>query len=131
MLTIAALASAIALGMRWMTLSPLAPAVPILVMLAVIGSLINAVQVTMYALGAHIYPTIARSTGIGVASSVGRVGAILSTYAGAWVLEIGGSSAFFTLVAAAMLAVMLSLAAVRRHIPGAAGLTAASLSMSN
>jgi len=127
MVTIAALASAIALGMRSMTLSPLAPALPILVMLALIGSLINAVQVTMYALGAHIYPTIARSTGIGVASSVGRVGAILSTYAGAWALESGGSSAFFTLVAAAMLAVMLSLAAVRRHIPGTVGLTAASL----
>jgi AAHS family 4-hydroxybenzoate transporter-like MFS transporter len=104
---------------------------PIIVMLAVIGSLINAVQVTMYALGAYIYPTIARSTGVGVASSVGRLGAILSTYAGAWALENGGSSAFFTLIAAAMLAVMLSLAAVRRHIPGTAGLTAANLSMSN
>jgi AAHS family 4-hydroxybenzoate transporter-like MFS transporter len=131
MLTIAALASAIALGMRSMTFSPLAPAVPILVMLAVVGSLINAVQVTMYALGAYIYPTIARSTGIGVASSVGRVGAILSTYAGAWALESGGSSAFFTLVAAAMLAVMLSLAVVRRHIPGTQGLAAASLSVSD
>jgi MFS transporter, AAHS family, 4-hydroxybenzoate transporter len=100
-------------------------------MLAVIGSLINAVQVTMYALGAYIYPTIARSTGVGVASSVGRLGAILSTYAGAWALESGGSSAFFTLVAAAMLAVMLSLAAVRRHIPGTEGLTTASASMSS
>jgi AAHS family 4-hydroxybenzoate transporter-like MFS transporter len=131
MLTIAAVASVIALGMRSMTFSSLAPAVPIIVMLAVIGSLINAVQVTMYALGAYIYPTIARSTGVGVASSVGRLGAILSTYAGAWALENGGSSAFFTLIAAAMFAVMLSLAAVRRHIPGTAGLTAASPSMSN
>jgi AAHS family 4-hydroxybenzoate transporter-like MFS transporter len=131
MLTIAALASAIALGMRSMTFSPVAPVVPILVMLATIGSLINAVQVTMYALGAYIYPTIARSTGIGVASSVGRVGAILSTYAGAWALERGGSSLFFTLVAAAMLAVMLSLAVVRRHIPGTRGLATASLSTSN
>ena len=131
MLTIAALASAIALGMRSMTFSSVEPAMPIIVMLAVIGSLINAVQVTMYALGAHIYPTIARSTGVGVASSVGRLGAILSTYAGAWALENGGSSAFFTLIAAAMLAVMLSLAAVRRHIPGTAGLAAASVSMSN
>jgi AAHS family 4-hydroxybenzoate transporter-like MFS transporter len=131
MLAIAALASVIALGMRSMTFTSLAPALPIIVMLAVIGSLINAVQVTMYALGAYIYPTIARSTGVGVASSVGRLGAILSTYAGAWALENGGSSAFFTLIAAAMLAVMLSLAAVRRHIPGTAGLTAANLSMSN
>jgi AAHS family 4-hydroxybenzoate transporter-like MFS transporter len=131
MITIAALASAIALGMRSMTFSSLAPALPIILMLAVIGSLINAVQVTMYALGAYIYPTIARSTGVGVASSVGRLGAILSTYAGAWALESGGSTAFFTLVAAAMLAVMLSLAAVRRHIPGTAGLAAAGASMSN
>lgn len=129
MLAIAALASVTAFGMRSMTLAPSSPTLPIIVMLGVIGALINAVQVTMYALGAHIYPTTARSTGVGVASSVGRLGAILSTYAGAWALEAGGSSAFFTLVAAAMLAVLLSLAAIRRHIPGTSNLAAASLSM--
>lgn len=128
MVVVAALASVTALTMRSMTFSATASALPILAMLATIGSLINAVQVTMYALGAHIYPTIARSTGVGVASSVGRVGAILSTYAGAWALENGGSSAFFTLVGAAMLAVTLSLAIIRRHIPGTPRLAAPSLS---
>ncbi len=131
MVVVAALASATALAMRSMTFSATAPTTSILVMLATIGSLINAVQVTMYAVGAHIYPTIARSTGVGVASSVGRVGAILSTYAGAWALETGGSSAFFTLVAAAMLAVTLSLALIRRHIPGTTPFTAAALSTAN
>ena len=59
--------------------------------------------------------------GVGTATSVGRVGAILSSYAGAWALDLGGNQSFFTLVAAAMLAVFISLALVRRHIPGALG----------
>jgi AAHS family 4-hydroxybenzoate transporter-like MFS transporter len=131
MLTIAALASVTAFGMRWMTLAPTSPTLPIIFMLGTIGALINAVQVTMYALGAHIYPTTARSTGVGLASSVGRLGAILSTYAGAWALEAGGSSAFFALVSAAMFAVLLSLAVIRRHIPGTLDLGPARLSMSS
>jgi len=89
----------------------------ITLMLGVIGALINAVQVTMYALGAHMYPTGVRATGVGTASSAGRIGAILSTYAGAWALERGGNRSFFLLVAASMLAVAVSLGLIRRHIP--------------
>ena len=122
MLTIAAAASLVAILMRSMTLAPSSPTMPIILILGVIGALINAVQVTMYALAAHIYPTAVRATGVGVASSVGRTGAILSTYAGAWALEIGGNSSFFTLIAGAMFAVFVSLAVIRRHIPGAIGL---------
>ena len=87
-------------------------------MLAITGGLINAVQTTMFALAAHVYPTDVRSTGVGVASAIGRAGAILSTYAGAWALDAGGSSAFFTLVAGAMCLYAVSLAVIRRHIPG-------------
>jgi AAHS family 4-hydroxybenzoate transporter-like MFS transporter len=130
MLTIAGLASLTGLIMSSMTFAPTSPTLPIIVMLAVIGALINGVQVTMYALAAHIYPTAVRSTGIGVASSIGRIGAILSTYAGAWALEFGGSRSFFLLVAAAMFAVLLSLAVIRRHIPGTGRLTVAPVPLS-
>jgi AAHS family 4-hydroxybenzoate transporter-like MFS transporter len=106
-----------ALVMRTMVITATANPMPILMMLALTGAMINAVQVTLYALAAHVYPTGMRATGVGTATSVGRVGAILSTYAGAWALDMGGHGYFFGLVAIAMLAVVLSLWLVRRHIP--------------
>ena len=54
------------------------------------GGLINGVQTTMYALGAHVYPAAIRATGVGSAASFGRVGAVVSGYAGALALEHGG-----------------------------------------
>jgi MFS transporter, AAHS family, 4-hydroxybenzoate transporter len=110
-----------ALVMRSMTISPTSPTLPIIGLLAIIGAFINAAQVTMYALAAHIYPSTVRATGVGTATSVGRIGAILSPYAGTWALELGGNRSFFTLVAAAMVAVFMSLAAIKRHIPGTLG----------
>jgi AAHS family 4-hydroxybenzoate transporter-like MFS transporter len=107
-----------ALVMRAMTFGTAGDTFQIIALLAVIGGFINAAQVTMYALAAHIYPSAVRATGVGTATSVGRFGAILSTYAGAWALDLGGNRSFFTLVAGAMLAVFASLVLIRRHIPG-------------
>ena len=90
---------------------------PIIVMLAVAGGLINTVQITMYSLAVHVYPTSVRATGLGAALAVGRSGAVLSTYTGEWALATGGSSAFFALIAASMAVVFVALASVRRHIP--------------
>jgi len=89
----------------------------VVVMLAVTGGFINAVQTTMYALAAQVYPTEIRATGVGAAVAVGRGGAILSTYAGAWALDVGGPRTFFVLIASALAAVALALASIRRHIP--------------
>ena len=88
-------------------------------MLAWTGGLINAVQTTMYALAAHVYPTSIRATGVGTAVAFGRIGGVISPTLGSWALESGGSSAFFGLTAATMTAAFVALAAVRRHIPGA------------
>jgi AAHS family 4-hydroxybenzoate transporter-like MFS transporter len=99
-----------------MTITASSSATPIIVMLGITGGLINAVQTTMFALAAQVYPTEIRATGVGTAIAVGRSGAILSTFAGAWALEAGGSSLFFALVAAAMLASFAALALVQRHI---------------
>jgi MFS transporter, AAHS family, 4-hydroxybenzoate transporter len=120
MLTMTAGAIAGALVMRSMTIASTSQALPIITMLAITGGLINAVQTTMYALAAHVYPTDVRSTGVGSATAIGRAGAILSTYAGAWALDAGGSPAFFTLVAGAMCVCAVSLALIRHHIPAAA-----------
>jgi AAHS family 4-hydroxybenzoate transporter-like MFS transporter len=94
-------------------------AVAVLAMLAWTGGLINAVQTTMYALAAHVYPTGIRATGVGTAVAVGRIGGVLSPYAGSWALESGGASRLFSLIATTMTLVFIALASVRRHIPRA------------
>jgi AAHS family 4-hydroxybenzoate transporter-like MFS transporter len=91
----------------------------ILVMLAWTGGWINGVQVTMYALAAHVYPTGIRATGVGTAVAIGRLGGVLSTYAGSWALESGGAPQLFTLLAMTMSVVFVALASVKRHIPRA------------
>jgi AAHS family 4-hydroxybenzoate transporter-like MFS transporter len=88
----------------------------ILTLLAVIGGLVNAVQITMYALAAHVYPTPVRATGVGAASAVGRTGAILAGYAGPWALAHGGAASFFGLMAAMLAVTFTALAVLRRHI---------------
>lgn len=93
-------------------------AAAVLAMLAWTGGLINAVQTTMYALAAHIYPAGIRATGVGTAVAVGRVGGVVSPYAGAWALE-SGPSQMFALIAGTLAAVFVALAAVRTHIPAA------------
>ena len=89
----------------------------VLAMLAWTGGLINAVQTTMYALAAHAYPTGIRATGVGTAVAFGRIGGVVSPYAGAWALDAGGASLLFAVIAATMTLVFAALAAVRNHIP--------------
>jgi len=89
--------------------------------LTLLGGLINGVQTTMYALAAHVYPGPVRATGVGSAVAFGRIGAILSGYAGSWAIGYRGSASFFGLVAASMLATFVALALVRRHVPPPSG----------
>jgi AAHS family 4-hydroxybenzoate transporter-like MFS transporter len=91
----------------------------VLAMLAWTGGLINAVQTTMYALAAHVYPTAIRGTGVGTAVAFGRVGGVVAPYAGSWALEVGGARQLFALMGATMAVVFAALAAVRNHIPRA------------
>jgi AAHS family 4-hydroxybenzoate transporter-like MFS transporter len=99
-MTAGAAAGAIVLSLMRIDVSQ--PVLPILVMLTLTGGLINAVQTTMYALAAHVYQSAVRATGVGTAAAVGRVGAILSGYAGAWAIDYRGSTSYFLLIAAAM-----------------------------
>src|SRR5882762_613468 len=91
------------------------PALAVLAMLAWTGGLINAVQTTMYALAAHVYPTGIRATGVGTALAVGRIGGVVSTFAGAQALE-SGPSQMFALIAVTLSVVFVALALVRNHI---------------
>ena len=72
----------------------------------------------LYALAAHIYPSAIRATGVGTASVVGRTGAIVSGYAGAWAIDYRGSTSYFALIAVAMTATLITLACIKRHVKG-------------
>jgi len=115
-MTAGAIAGAVTLAM--MTITVGTPVLTLLVMLTITGGLINAVQTTMFALAAHVYPTDFRATGVGTAVSLGRTGAILSGYAGAWSLEYRGSHSFFSVIAVAMCVTFTSLSLIHRHVQG-------------
>lgn len=118
--TMLAMAAGAVAGAAVLALMPIvatSAALPLILMLGYTGALINAIQTTLYALAAHVYPTSVRATGVGTAVAFGRVGGVLSTFAGAWALEAGGSSAFFALMAVSMAVVFVSLAIVKRHVP--------------
>ncbi len=51
------------------------------------------------------------------ALAFGRLGAILSAFAGAIVITTGGATAYLTMLAIAMRIVCVALLVVRRHIP--------------
>ena len=88
----------------------------LMAMFTLTGGLLNAVQTTMYALAAHVYPTAIRGTGVGTAMAFGRIGNVAASYVGAFALDRGGPPAFFGTWAFAMAIVSGSLALVRRHI---------------
>ncbi|MGO4157457.1 MFS transporter [Cupriavidus sp. YAF13] len=89
----------------------------LIVGLGVHGMFVNAVQSTMYALCAFVYPTAVRATGTASALAFGRLGAILSAFAGAAVITAGGASSYLGMLGAAMAAVLVALLAVKGHIP--------------
>jgi AAHS family 4-hydroxybenzoate transporter-like MFS transporter len=57
-------------------------------LLLVVGGGISGGQFVINALAAGFYPTIIRSTGVGWAFSIGRIGAVLSGFAGGLILEM-------------------------------------------
>ena len=88
-----------------------------MMLFAVTGALMNAVQATMYALAAHMFPASIRGTGVGTTVAVGRVGNVLASYVGSWALVAGGPPLFFMAWAAALTIVLVAFAVIRRHIP--------------
>jgi AAHS family 4-hydroxybenzoate transporter-like MFS transporter len=119
MLTMTAVAIAGAATLALMDISPAASLLAIMVMLTLTGSMINGVQTTMYALAAHVYPTALRARGVGTAVAFGRIGAFMTGFIGSWAADVGGTQAFFAVVAGMMVVTFLSLSLVGRHVPAA------------
>jgi AAHS family 4-hydroxybenzoate transporter-like MFS transporter len=115
MLGMSAAAIVCSIIMAGMPLDP-ADAFALMGMFLVTGGLLNAVQTTMYALAANVYPTSIRSTGVGAAVAFGRIGNVLAVYVGNYALEQGGPPGYFTSWAILMALVFVSLAVIQRHV---------------
>ena len=87
------------------------------VMFVLTGGLLNAVQTTMYALAAHVFPTEVRSSGVGFAVAVGRVGNVLAATVANEAFNRGGNAGYFGSWSALMAVVFVALALVSRHVP--------------
>jgi MFS transporter, AAHS family, 4-hydroxybenzoate transporter len=68
------------------------------ILLFIVGSGISGAQFVLNALGATFYPPVIRSTGVGWVFSIGRIGAIISPFAGAWMQTLVAPSAVLTLL---------------------------------
>jgi len=95
--------------------------VRLLSLLTMAGVCLNGMQVFLYPVAAHSYPTSIRASGVGCASGVARAGGVLSSVVGSAVFALGWSlSEFFYILAAIMLGTTISFAALPSHIPGRA-----------
>jgi AAHS family 4-hydroxybenzoate transporter-like MFS transporter len=105
----------------WLAFIPLEPAraTTLLLVILLAGAFVNGVQTTMYALVAHIYPPEIRSTGVGTAVAIGRIGNVLAAYAGSMAIDRGGTTGYFFTWSAFMLVVLLALASIKRHVNAA------------
>ena len=97
-------------------LDPTGDATGLIVAMTIAGAFINAVQTTLYALAAQVYPREVRATGVGATAAIGRLGAIVSSFVGAAVVAAGGG-AYFGVIAVTMAIAGLGLATMRRHVP--------------
>jgi len=104
----------------WLYFIPLDPAQsPTLLLTALFlqGGFINAVQTTMYALAAFVYPTEMRGSGVGWAVGFGRIGSIVSPMVGVYLLHAVGAHGFFAGFGVTMFISLLSLMLIRKHMP--------------
>src|SRR4030095_14175885 len=62
--------------------------------IAAAGFGIHALQTGLYIVSAHVFPMECRTSGVGFASGTGRIGGILSSFAGGGLLAWGGAGGF-------------------------------------
>lgn len=93
------------------------PVAALMAGLALAGLTTIAIQVGMFPVMAHVYPVQSRSTGLGWAIGLGRLGGILSSFAGGWFMtNMGGDSGFFVGVALTLAVTLAGVMSLRNHI---------------
>jgi AAHS family 4-hydroxybenzoate transporter-like MFS transporter len=93
------------------------------------GLLANAIQTSIYALAAHVYPTAVRASGVAYAAAIGRTGGVISSLFGAVLIQ-AGPVVFWWAMAAAMVLAFVGLASVRNHFAAAGKLEPAGVAAS-
>lgn len=88
----------------------------LIVCIGINGLLANAVQVSLFALAAHVYPTSMRATGVAYSGTLGRVGGLLSSLFGSSIIQAGTGTYWHTM-AVAMMCAFAGLVCVRSHYP--------------
>jgi AAHS family 4-hydroxybenzoate transporter-like MFS transporter len=114
--TLAAGAVAVSLGLSVIALNPSGGSMLLLVALTLQGACINGVQTTLWPLAASVYRTDLRGAGIGWASGIGRLGAIISPLVGNQLLAVAGPHGYFAGFAVTMGLSLISILLIRRHI---------------
>jgi len=72
-------------------------------LLAVLGVLVGAPQVGLNYLALEVYPTAARSSGVGWAIGMGRLGTVVGSLLGGWVIAVWGVPGFYLALALPLL----------------------------
>ncbi|NOW47967.1 AAHS family 4-hydroxybenzoate transporter-like MFS transporter [Novosphingobium sp. SG751A] len=116
MVVMSLVASAAALALATLSHREL-PLVGMFLLIAVEGGCVNGVQSSLYALASSIYPAPLRARGVGMATGVGRLGAIASVLFGAMVAGAWGLAGFHSSIAVAMVIVAVALFLMMRHVP--------------
>ncbi len=109
--------AASALSLLFLHIQPAGSHTLLIAAIGLQGLFANAVQTTMFALAAHVYPTRVRASGVAAAAAVGRVGGIMSSLSGAAIIHAGVAT-FWGFMAASMVCAAIGLAVVRHHFPG-------------
>lgn len=87
----------------------------LMALLFALGAGVSGLQTALYVVASAVYPPAARATGLGAAVAVGRVGALLSAYAGVFLIDHGGARSYFGGVFAALVAAGICSLAIRRQ----------------
>jgi AAHS family 4-hydroxybenzoate transporter-like MFS transporter len=101
----------------------------VVLVVAVLGAgfCVSGAQVGANALAAAFYPTASRATGVSWALGIGRIGSVLGSMAGGWMLALGwGLPTVFSMVGAVALIPGLSLLAMGRFESAARGASVSS-----
>lgn len=85
--------------------------------LVIEGFFIGGLNNGMYCLAAFLYPPFVRATGVGAASAIGRIGAVLSSFTGVLSLRLAGESGYFIAIALATGIAFIATSLIRGHIP--------------
>ncbi len=76
------------------------------------------IQVAAYGLSAHVYPTEIRSSGVGWAAGVGRLGSITSTFVIGYAFARLGGSGLYAALSLVVTPTVLGALMIRRHMRG-------------